>query len=135
MELLDEESIKQFISLMDAYDKSFYTRSIDDFRALHVADKRVVFYDNHANCDSNDYTEHERKVDNFFKTGEIGSVIRENIRVFLAGEMACITAILRYSSVPKPGVRTTYVLELENDSWKIRHMHHSFDPNEINNNA
>jgi ketosteroid isomerase-like protein len=135
MELIDEESIKPFISLLDAYDRCFSMRSIDDFRSLHVTDKGVVFFDNHANCDSNSYAEHERKVANFFKSGEIGSIIRENIRVFMAGEMACITAILRYSSTPRPGVRTTYVLERENGSWKIRHMHHSFDPNEINNDA
>ncbi len=135
MELIDEESIKPFISLMDAYDQSFYMRNVDDFRSLHVADKRIVFYDNHANCDSTNYTEHERKVENFFKTGEIGKIIRENVRVFIAGEMACVTAILRYSKMPKPGVRTTYVLELENGNWKIRHMHHSYDPNELENEA
>ncbi len=135
MEIIDKESIKPFISLMDAYDQSFYMRNIDDFRSLHVTDKGVVFFDNHANCDSNDYIEHERKVESFFKTGEIGKVIRENIRVFMAGEMACITATLRYSKMRKPGVRTTYVLELENGNWKVRHMHHSFDPNEVDNIA
>lgn len=77
MELIDEESIKPFISILDAYDQSFYTKNIDDFRSLHVADKRVVFYDNHSNCDSINYTEHERKVENFFNTGEIGKIIRK----------------------------------------------------------
>lgn len=135
MELTDEESLKPFISLMDAYDQSFSMRSIDDFRSLHVTDDRVVFFDNHANCDSNAYSEHERKVASFFRSGDIGSIIRENVRVFAASDIACIMAILRYASTPRPGVRTTYVLERENDSWKIRHMHHSFDPNEIDSGA
>lgn len=135
MELTDEEFLKPFITLMDDYEQSFSMRSIEDFRLLHVTDDKLVFFDNHANCDSNSYSEHERKVVNFFKSGAIGSIIRENVRVFVAGEMACITAILRYSSTPRPGVRTTYVLERENGSWKIRHMHHSFDPNEIDSGA
>lgn len=37
------------------------------------------FFDNHANCDSSAYSEHERKVANFFRSGEIGSIIRENM--------------------------------------------------------
>ena len=130
MELLDEESIRAFMSFMDEYDKSFYTRNIEKFRSLHVSDKGVVFFDNHANCDSNTYEDHEAKVANFFEKGEVGGLIRENVRVFVTGDMACITAMLRYSSKPHPGVRTTYVLEWENGAWKVRHMHHSFDPNE-----
>lgn len=43
MELIDEESLKPFISLMDVYEQSFSMRSIDDFRSLHVTDDRVVF--------------------------------------------------------------------------------------------
>ena len=131
MELIDEESIRPFKSFMDEYDQSFYIRNIDKFRSLHVSDNGVVFFDNHANCDSDTYEDHEAKVANFFKNGEIGNLIRENVRVFVTGDMACITAMLRYSSKPHPGVRTTYVLERDSGAWKIRHMHHSFDPNEV----
>lgn len=131
MELTDEESVRPFIAFMDEYDQTFYERDIDKFRSQHISDNGFVFFDNHANCDSNNYQEHEAKVANFFKSGEIGKLIRENIRVFVGGDMACVTAMLRYSSKPLPGVRTTYVLERKSGAWKVRHMHHSFDPNEI----
>lgn len=135
MELTDEESLRPFKSLMDKYDESFYTRNIETFRSLHISDNGLVFFDNHANCDSMTYKSHEAKVINFFKSGEIENLIRENIRVFVTDNMACITAMLRYSSKPYPGVRTTYVLEREEGAWKLRHMHHSFDPNEATNTA
>lgn len=135
MELTDEESLRPFKSLMDRYDESFYTRNIETFRSLHISDNGLVFFDNHVNCDSTTYESHEAKVTHFFKCGEIEKLIRENVRVFVTGDMACITAMLRYSSKPRPGVRTTYVLERERGVWKIRHMHHSFDPNEATNAA
>ncbi|MGI0116287.1 nuclear transport factor 2 family protein [Zooshikella sp. RANM57] len=131
MEVTDEKSLQPFKQLMDEYDQSFYNRNIDKFRSLHVSDNGVVFFDNHANCDSSNYKAHEDKVANFFQHGDIGSLIRENVRVFITSDMACITAMLRYSSKPYPGVRTTYVLERDSGAWKIRHMHHSFDPNEL----
>lgn len=130
MELIDEASVRPFISFMDEYDRAFHDRDIDRFRSLHVDDNGVVFFDNHANCDSGTYRKHEANIAYFFQTGEIGKLVRENVRVFVAGDMACITAMLRYTSERRPGVRTTYVLERDGDSWKVRHMHHSFDPNE-----
>lgn len=135
MEFISEESLRPFIAFIDEYDQTFYGRNIEKFRALHVHDNGFVFFDNHANCDSSNYQEHEAKVANFFSSGEIGKLIRENVRVFVAGDMACITAMLRYSSKPCPGVRTTYVLERENGAWAVRHMHHSFDPNEVASDA
>ncbi|OZG70015.1 hypothetical protein BTA51_28215 [Hahella sp. CCB-MM4] len=131
MEITDEDSIKPFKSFMDEYDQSFYQRNIEKFRSLHVSDHQVIFFDNHANCDSNGYSELEEKVADFFKHGDIVDLVRENVRVFVREDMACITATLRYSSKPRPGVRTTYVLEREEGAWKVRHMHHSFDPNEV----
>lgn len=116
MELTDEESLRPFKSFMDKYDESFYARNIEISRSLI-------------------YKSHETKVINFFKSGEIENLIRENVRVFVTGDMACITTILRYSSKPYPGVRTTYVLECEEGTWKLRHVHHSFDPNETTNIA
>ncbi len=131
MELTDKNAIQPFLALMDEYDKSFYDRNIDKFRSLYVADDAVVYFDNHADCDSNNFNDHERKITDFFRNGNIVSLLREQVRVFVAGEMACITAILRYSSCPSPGVRTTYVLERDgNNLWKIRHVHYSSDPNE-----
>jgi ketosteroid isomerase-like protein len=131
MELIDEDSLRPFKTFIDEYDQSFYVRNIEKFRSLHVSDGNVVFFDNHANCDSSNYSDHEAKVGNFFNNGEIVSLIRENVRVFVKGDMACITAVLRYSTKPYPGVRTTYVMERDHGEWKIRHMHYSFDPNEL----
>ena len=130
MEVTEESARAPFIALMDEYERSFHNRDILKFRSLHVSDGRVVFFDNHPNCDSYSYPDHERKVAAFFKQGDVGGLLRENVRIFVSGTMACVTATHRYSTMPVPGVRTTYVLEQECSSWKIRHMHHSFDPNE-----
>lgn len=135
MEVKDESELEAFSALLDEYDRSFATGNIELFRSLHVTDDNLVFYDNHAGCDSNRYVDHEAKVLQFFRSGKVGSISRENVRVFREGRMACITAMLRYVSVPRPGVRTTYVLELEQEGWKVRHMHHSFDPNETDAHA
>lgn len=135
MELMDEESARPFIAFLDEYDRTFYNRNLEGFRSLHVNDDGFVFFDNHAGCDSSSYREHEAKVADFFGSGDIGKLIRENVRVFVAGDMACITAMLRYSAKPRPGVRTTYVLERRDEVWTARHMHHSFDPNETAGDA
>ena len=88
----------------------------------------ILFFDNHPGCDSGSYKEHEAKVQEFFKTGKIVVLRKENVRVFKSDEMACITMNLRYSSAPGPGVRSTYIVECVSGEWKLRHMHHSFDP-------
>lgn len=130
MELTDPKDIKPFIDLIDQYNQSFYERDIELFRDQHVDDDAFVFYDNHADCDSNNYAEHEAKVQQFFKTGTIVTLHKDNVRVFRSADMACITLTLRYSTQPFPGVRSTYVVERHQGRWKLRHMHHSFDPNE-----
>jgi hypothetical protein len=130
MELTAQNETAPFLRLLDEYEQCFLTRSIDRFRSLHTGDGRLVFFDNHADCDSHSYNDHEAKVAQFFKNGTIVKLKRENVRVFAEGKMACITMSQRYASRPRPRVRTTFVLELEDARWKIRHMHHSFDPNE-----
>jgi hypothetical protein len=119
-----------FIALIDNYERCFRDRDIARFRSLHVADGQFIFFDNHARCDSYSYGEHEGKIVKFFKHGHIAGLLRSNLRIFVGGTMACVITTHRYSSKPVPGVRTTYVLEREKSSWKIRHVHHSFDPNE-----
>lgn len=130
MELTDLQDIQPFIDLIDRYNESFYHRDIESFRQLHVSDGAFVFYDNHAGCDSATYAQHEKKVQEFFTKGNVVELSKEHLRVFRSAEMACITLTLRYGNDPSPGVRSTYVVELEGKLWKIRHMHHSFDPNE-----
>lgn len=128
MEIVEENARAPFIKLINDYEQSFRDRDIHAFRTLHVSDRRAVFFDNHPNCDLYSYADHERKVVDFFKQGEIVDLLRENVRIFVTGAMACVTAVHRYSSRPSAAVRTTYVLEQEGAVWKIRHIHQSFDP-------
>jgi hypothetical protein len=130
MELTSPREIQPFEMIIDRYERAFHDRDLAAFRALHVHDGRLVFFDNHAGCDSSSYLDHEARVRAFFESGAIVGLLRESLRVFVAGEMACMTAVHRYSTRPTPGVRTTYVLEREEGEWRIRHMHHSFDPND-----
>ena len=71
------------------------------FRTLHVRDGRLVFFENHSGCDPASYEDDEVKIAAFFKTGAILGLRRENFRVFVAGDMACVTATHR-------GVKTRY---------------------------
>jgi len=130
VEIKDPDELVPFVDLIERYNCSFYNRDIEAFRSLHIDDDSFVFYDNHPGCDSHNYSSHEEKVRNFLDSGTIVELTKENIRVFRAKEMACITLTLRYSKAPQPGVRTTFVVESVSGKWKIRHMHHSFDPNE-----
>jgi ketosteroid isomerase-like protein len=122
--------LRPFETLLDTYDAAFLARDVEAFRKLHVGDGHVVFFDNHAGCDSDTYTEHEQKVAAFFQSGTVGAITREGIRVFAAGDGACVIVTQRYQAQPSPAVRTSYFLEREDGEWRIRHMHHSFDPNE-----
>ena len=130
MELTSPHQKEPFNAIIDRYERAFLERDLAAFRTLHVRDGGLVFFDNHSGCDSASYEDHEVKIAAFFKTGAIVGLRRENVRVFVAGDMACVTATHRYLSQPVPGVRTTYVFEREEGEWRIRHMHHSFDPNE-----
>ena len=130
MELEFLPDIQRFESVIDRYEQCFHSRDLTAFRALHATDGKLVFFDNHAGCDSASYLDHEAKIAAFFQAGAIVGLLRERLRVFATDQMPCITTVHRYVNRPVPGVRTTYVLELEGGEWRIRHMHHSFDPNE-----
>jgi len=84
MELID--AVRPFLSFIDEYDHTFYERNIDKFQLLHVRDNGVVFFDNHADCDSSTYKEHEASVASYFRSGEIGTLVREKFRVFVADD-------------------------------------------------
>ena len=117
------------IELVDRYNKCFYDRDLEALKEMYVSDGDVVFFDNHASCDTDNLAEHLELVARFFRTGEIVDLTRENTRIYRTGDSACITMILRYSNNPEPGVRTSFVCELESGKWKLRHVHHSTDPN------
>jgi hypothetical protein len=88
---------ESFEAIIDRYERAFLQRHLATFRTLHVRDGRLVFFDNHSGCDSASYEDHKVKIAVFFKTGAIVGLRRENVRVFVAGDMAR----------PVPGVRTT----------------------------
>jgi len=89
MELKSQEQLQPFVDLIDAYNQSFYDKDVDAFRSLHIRDNNLVFFDNHAGCDSFSYQNHEDNVRTFFESGKISQLTKENIRVFQAGDMAC----------------------------------------------
>ena len=121
---------QDLVELIDRYNSCFYSRDIEALRAMYVDDGMVVLFDNHANCDTSDLADHLELVSKVFDSGALSELTREDVRVYRANDYACITLILRYSSKPRPGVRTTFVCERESQKWKIRHVHHSTDPNE-----
>ena len=121
---------KDLVDLIDQYNDCFYSRDIDALREMYVDDGEIIFFDNHSNCDTINLTEHLELVAKFFASGDISELIKENIRVHISDDYACITLTLRYSAKPRPGVRTTIVCEKISKKWKIRHVHHSTDPNE-----
>ena len=120
----------ELIELIDRYNSFFYDRDLEGLKGLYVSDGDVVFFDNHSSCDTNSLAEHLKLVEKFFRTGKIVKLEKENTRIYKTGNSACVTLLLRYSNKPNPGIRTTFVCELESGNWKIRHVHHSTDPND-----
>jgi hypothetical protein len=130
MRINDPNELKLFESIIDEYSRCFYERDSERLKNLYVSDGDIVYFDNHAYCDSNHLEDHIHKVREFFRNGNIEELISEDFVVFRHGQGACILIKYRYPSHPTPCVRTTYYLEHYNDQWKIRHIHCSFDPNE-----
>ncbi len=124
------EKLAVFKKVLDDYDQSFQNRDINALRNMYSSDGDISFYDNHSNCDSFNLDDHIKRARIFFETGTIVDISSENLIVYENSESACMVVTHRYSNRPKPGVRATYFLEKENGSWKIRHVHCSFDPNE-----
>ncbi len=122
--------MKEFEELLARYNQCFYERNIEALRALYVPDNKVVYFDNHADCDSTNLETHLEQVTNFFQAGPVVPLVSENLRVFPQGDAACMVVKLRYKNKPTPGVRASFFLERHSGAWKIRHIHFSQDPNE-----
>ena len=120
------------------YNRCFYERDIDRLKGLYSAQGFTVFWDNHAGCDSDRLEDHFDKLADFFanekdtESGTIEELLIEDVQVHASANTLIVSAMLRYASVPKPGVRSTFVLTQEDAIWKAVHIHHSFDPNEQN---
>jgi hypothetical protein len=133
---LGDQEAAPFRAILDAYNRCFYDRDLEALRALYAGDGDIVYFDNHADCDAVTLARHLEQVGDFFARGKtteswgIEPLLVEGLTVFAGDDAAMIIAMLRYASVPQPGVRTTFVLQREDNSWRIRHIHASFDPNE-----
>ncbi len=130
MRLVTDEKRQPFKALLDAYHQCFYAQDIDALRRLYVADGAIIYFDNHAGCDSLTLENHLQKVSHFFETGNIVRLDYEDMTVHEYTDSAVLVTTVRYSNQPKPGVRTSFFLEKQQDEWKIRHIHYSTDPNE-----
>jgi hypothetical protein len=133
---LSDAETAPFRTLLDAYNRCFYDRDLLGLRALYAADGDLIYFDNHAGCDSAGLAHHLEQVRRFFANGKqsesggIEQLLDEGLAVFAADAAAVMTVILRYASAPRPSVRATFVVLREDNAWRIRHIHFSFDPGE-----
>ncbi|WP_147124296.1 nuclear transport factor 2 family protein [Shimia ponticola] len=130
------EALRIGLEFIQRYNDCFYRKDLAGLQELYAADAFVGFWDNHPDCDAIDLSDHLDAVGAFFakgKTTESGGVeplIIEDARARRTGDGLIVTAMLRYASAPRPGVRSTFVLVRKVDVWQAAHIHHSFDPNE-----
>lgn len=69
--LLTKEEKQPFKMLLDDYHQCFHNKDIDALREMYVQDEALVYFDNHADCDSRTLADHLQKVSHFFDTGSI----------------------------------------------------------------
>lgn len=140
MQRCDADDADAIRAVIEAYNGCFYRRDLAGLRALYAADGDIVYFDNHAGCDAEALDAHVAAVGAFFATGKetesggIEPLLVENFRAWAGADAALATAMVRYQSAPRPGVRASFVLERPPDApargWLIRHIHYSFDPGE-----
>jgi hypothetical protein len=136
MKRLSDREAAPFRALLEAYNRCFYDRDLRALSALYASDGDLPYFDNHPGCDSMALGDHLEKVGAFFArgrltdSGDVEPLLVEKLSVFADVASAVMTVTLRYASKPRPGVRSTFVLQREDAGWRIRHIHFSFDPNE-----
>ena len=111
MKLLQDEQLIPFRKLLDEYNNCFYKRNIEGLEQLYVEDDDLIYFDNHENCDSFNFSDHIKKVTNFFKTGTIVPLSYENLIVYQFDNSACMIVKIRYIDRPQPGVRASFFLD------------------------
>ncbi|QUY42501.1 nuclear transport factor 2 family protein [Acaryochloris marina] len=124
-------NLEEFEQFLQRYNQCFCDRNLAALRNLYVDDGKITYFDNHAGCDSTDLDHHLQQIHQFFLTGTIVELSIEGMHVFQTQDAACVIAKVRYSNQPQPGVRSTFFLERDQQDWKIRHIHFSTDPNEL----
>ena len=128
----DESDAKSALQIgldfIHRYNDCFYRKDMDALRELYSADAFSVFWDNHAGCDATELRDHFNAVGAFFakgketESGDVEPLMVEDARAHQVGDSLLITAILRYASVPKPGVRSTLWLVLDRGAWRAAHI-------------
>ena len=113
------DNLEEFEHLLKQYNQCFYERDIESLRNMYVPDGNVIYFDNHANCDSSEIEVHLSKVKEFFDNGSIVELLSENLAVYQVGDAACMVVTVRYSSNPQPGVRASFFMERRSGQWKI----------------
>ena len=113
------DNLEEFEHLLKQYNQCFYERDIESLRNMYVPDGNVIYFDNHANCDSSEIEVHLTKVKEFFDNSSIVELLSENLAVFQVGDAACMVVTVRYSSNPQPGVRASFFMERRSGQWKI----------------
>lgn len=129
MPLSNSEEFERFLQ---QYNQCFYDRNLAALHDMDIDDGKITYFDNHEGCDATDLDHHLQHVRQFFTTGTIVVLCTEGMHVFQTGDAACLIAKVRYRNQPQPGVRSTLFLEREQQDWKIRPIHFSTDPNELN---
>ncbi len=74
--------LEEFEQLLKQYNQCFYNRDIKSLRDMYVSDGNVIYFDNHANCDSSATEVHLAKVQKFFFKGSIVKLNYENLVVY-----------------------------------------------------
>jgi ketosteroid isomerase-like protein len=123
------------INFIKAYNESWYSKDIEKVKSFYSdVNDELVYFDNHKNNDTYSVDEHLKLLSEFFRhgknteSGQVEELLMENINCFQSDNSACVCFYGRYKSFPKPAIRSTLYLEKNDNEWKIKHAHYSFEP-------
>ena len=136
MRLARPSEADEFRRILESYNQCFYQRDLEALRRMYAEERRMIYFDNHADCDTEELDAHLDAVGRFFRegkkteSGDVEPVAIENLTVYCSDAAAFATAVFRYQSAPRPGVRATFAFAAREGGWRILHIHFSFDPSE-----
>lgn len=124
-----------FMDFLNRYNQAFYEKDMNRLKDFYdSAGNVLIYFDNHKNNDTYCLEDHLRLIADFFKNGKatesgaVEPISMENLQIFSKKDSACLCFIVRYKSFPVPAVRATMYLECIEGTWKILHVHCSFEP-------
>ena len=121
-----------FLDFLNAYNDCWYKKDLEKLKTFY--DDELIYFDNHKGNDTHTLNDHIGLLEDFFTNGkatESGAVeplMIEEFHVSHNDNSACLCYLARYESYPTPAMRCTIYLENDKDSWKIHHVHCSFQP-------